>query len=132
MLDVFLLNKSRIDDQYVTKVINEYKRDNPDFENYRRTLIQISSDPAFPCPAYDLALDYSSQAQQVFMYEFKYKSPITYQDLDPSVGVAVHADDLAFVFGMPLANKVISFRFYSSINDAFLLKSIIFSQIYNL
>ena len=68
----------------------------------RKDLTRLLSDHLIVCPEFGLAVDYSNQGNDVFMYEFKYKHRSSYSStISPDAGVAVHGEEVKFVFGIP-------------------------------
>jgi len=83
---------------------------------YLNYLNQMLSDFAFVCPSFQAAGIYSSLNLDAYVYEFKYRGAVSLLGNLTFLGKATHADELVYVFGLPLSNKVKRFKscFYLS------------------
>ncbi len=70
---------------------------------YLDALIQIVSDLVFVCPNFELAEIYTSVERKAYVYDHGYR--ISTSNIDPIFGV-VHTDEVPFIFGEALSNKV--------------------------
>jgi carboxylesterase type B len=70
---------------------------------YLDALIQIVSDLIFVCPNFELAEIYTSVERKAYVYEHDYR--ISTSKIHPIFGV-VHTDEIPFIFGEAISNKV--------------------------
>jgi carboxylesterase type B len=75
----------------------------PAYLNY---LNQMLSDFVFVCPSFQAAEIYSSLDLVAYVYEFKYRGAVSLLGNLTFLGTATHADELMYVFGLALSNKV--------------------------
>ena len=66
---------------------------------------QLMSDFWFVCQSFQFAEIHSNMNLDAYVYEFTYRGSKTW--LPSYLGVATHADELVYTFGLPLSNKVI-------------------------